>query len=173
MKRYLSKERLKYLYTIPQEKHPERLYVLNHIKDTDSVVYDLGCGRHKTLSRAIGIDIKRCTDIVASIDWLPMIKDESADIIISRHSLEHLLNPIQALGEWERILKSTGKLIIVLPDHEFLDTMDHQISNGKHLHAYTRYSFVDLISILQIWNVVEVETVMEGLSFGVVAEKVF
>ena len=46
------------LLKIPQETHPERLFAAERVKDSDEVVYDMGCGRHKTLSRMIGIDVK-------------------------------------------------------------------------------------------------------------------
>lgn len=158
------------LMKIPQERHPERLFVVNRINDNDKVIYDLGCGRHKTLSRMIGIDTKRVADIRASIDDLPMIKSDTADVVVSRHSLEHLIDPIKALTEWERILKPLGRMIIILPDHEFVDTLDFQMSNGKHLHAYTRHSFMNLMVVMR-FGVIELATVMKGWSFGAVIKK--
>ena len=169
----VSEERLRELgelLKIPQITHPERLFVERRIKDTDKVIYDLGCGRHKTIPRAIGIDIKRVTDIRASIDCLPMIESGTVDVVISRHSLEHLIDPVKALKEWNRILKPFGRMILVIPDHEFVDTMDFQLGNGVHLHAYTRHSLLNLVMVMG-FNVTEVETVISGWTFGMVIEK--
>ena len=170
----ISEERLKELtelLKIPQAEHPERLFAERRIKDTDLVVYDLGCGRHKTIPRAIGVDIKRVTDIRASIDCLPMIKSDSVDAIISRHSLEHLIDPVKALREWHRILKPFGRAILVLPDHEFIDTMDFQLSSGVHLHAYTRASLANLVNALGMFVIEEIATVISGWTFGMVIQK--
>jgi ubiquinone/menaquinone biosynthesis C-methylase UbiE len=48
------------------------------------------------------------------------IKDESADIAVMCQTLEHLINPIQALSEAYRILRSGGYLLVDVPwMHEF------------------------------------------------------
>ena len=170
----ISEERLKELaelLKIPQAEHPERLFAERRIKDTDLVVYDLGCGRHKTIPRAIGVDIKRVTDIRASIDCLPMIECGTVDVVISRHSLEHLIDPVKALREWYRILKPFGRIILVLPDHEFIDTMDYRTGNGVHLHAYTRSSLANLVDALGLFVILEDATVISGWTFGMVIEK--
>jgi len=164
-------EELWELLKIPQEIHPERLFVADRIQDEDEIIYDLGCGRHKTVMRAVGVDIKRVTDVRASIDNLPMIESGTVDVVISRHSLEHLIDPVKALREWHRILKPFGRIILVLPDHEFIDTMDFQMGNGVHLHAYTRYSLTNLINTLELFVILEVTTVINGWTFGMVIKK--
>lgn len=162
---------LEVLLKLRQHSHPERLFVAELIREEDKVIYDLGCGGHKTLKRAIGVDIRRVTDIRASIDDMPMIASNSADIIISRHSLEHLIDPVKALVEWRRILTINGKMIVVLPDHEFVDTMDFRISSGVHLHAYTRQSFANLVLSLGQCVVTDTTTVIKGWSFGAIVER--
>ena len=47
-------------------------------------------------------------------------EDESFDYIISSDSLEHLEYDVGALTEWNRVLKSTGELIIFVPAFNFL-----------------------------------------------------
>lgn len=54
---------------------------------------------------------------------LSMIADESYDFLLSCHSLEHMANPLKALGEWMRILKHGAYLLIVVPDKRC--TFDH------------------------------------------------
>ena len=52
------------------------------------------------------------------------IADHSYDFVLSSHSLEHIANPVKALGEWMRIIKPGGAFIVVLPDYRL--TFDHR-----------------------------------------------
>jgi len=157
-------------FNLDQRTHPERLWVMTQLENyVGKVILDLGCGRHKTIPEAIGIDIEPVADIQSDISKINF-PDNMADFVISRHSLEHLIDPIVALKEWHRVLKVGGRLIIVLPDHEFVDTMSREVSGGKHLHAYTRQSFLNLLETTP-FKVIKVETVMDDWSFGLVLEK--
>lgn len=64
---------------------------------------------------------------------LSTIPSDYFDIILSCHSLEHIANPIKALKEWKRVLKSNGYILLILPAHKY--TFDHQrpITKIKHL----------------------------------------
>jgi ubiquinone/menaquinone biosynthesis C-methylase UbiE len=44
------------------------------------------------------------------------VKDEHYDFVFSSHSLEHIANPLKAISEWLRIVKSGGYIIIVVPE---------------------------------------------------------
>lgn len=55
---------------------------------------------------------------------LSTITNGSYDFVLSSHNLEHLANPVKALTEWHRILRASGALILVLPDHR--KTFDHR-----------------------------------------------
>ena len=100
--------------------HPERLWALAGVKDhygkniKDKIVLDLGCGKHKTESHFIGVDMAPLAgiDCSAPLDCLPF-SDGYADAIISRHSLEHMLNPAKTIKEWLRVLKTDGVIIII------------------------------------------------------------
>ena len=166
--RYLDMDFVNKMFNLEQDSHPEKLFTLANV--SGETIYDLGCGNHKTLSKAIGVDIIP-TDIVSSIDDLPMIKSDSADTIISRHSLEHLTDIKKALGEWRRILKSDGKIVFILPDDEFINTLDPILSNGAHKHAFTRDSFRKLIESIPGLYIDSLETVVEGWSFGGIIKK--
>lgn len=168
MSRLPSQEFLNKMFSLSQETHPERLFVLDKMGDTTGkVIYDMGCGRHKTVPNAIGVDIMPVTDIHADISDLPMIHSGTADIIISRHSLEHVIDPIKTLCEWKRILRPNGRIIIILPDFEAMDTMHPVLSGGLHLHAYTKNSFERMVGHIQDLNfIVGVKDVVPGWSFG-------
>jgi SAM-dependent methyltransferase len=61
------------------------------------------------------------------------IHDESYDFVLSSNSLEHVANPLKALRESHRVLRSSGALVIVLPAKE--GTFDHRrpITSFDHL----------------------------------------
>lgn len=157
------------MFALPQETHPERLWVQKNLEA--GITYDLGCGKHKTIITAIGVDIESGTDIQASIDELPMVQDEVADMIISRHSLEHMKDTVKTLNEWRRILKPGGKIIIILPDHEVIDTLNPTLSHGKHFHAFTRDSFRKVVETVPELYIEKLETVVPGWSFGGIIRK--
>lgn len=177
----LEMERVRKNFSLKQETHPERLWVIGQMGDIDLLkekkILDLGCGGHKTINytdSCIGIDVNpNCgADIVHSIDTLKEFEDNSVDFIISRHSLEHLIDPVKALKEWHRVLKLGGKMIIVLPDYEAIDTMSDVLSCGEHLHAYTRDSFLNLLfSVFTGICIDKFTTVIDGWSFGFVVTK--
>ncbi|MGD0470961.1 MAG: methyltransferase domain-containing protein [Terriglobales bacterium] len=52
------------------------------------------------------------------------IPDQTYDFLLSSHNLEHFANPVKALREWHRVLKSDGALILVLP--YYLGTFDRR-----------------------------------------------
>ena len=64
---------------------------------------------------------------------LGMIPDESYDFLLSCHSLEHIANPLKAMGEWLRIMKHGAYLLIIVPDKRY--TFDHlrPITSFDHL----------------------------------------
>jgi len=154
----------------PQEIHPERLWVEHNLCDftLDSLrILDLGCGTHKTRPWFIGVDILPGADYQCSIDHLPF-QDRSIDKIVSRHSLEHVLDPIKALREWRRVLRPEGKVVIVLPDEGSVPTMQPALSGGMHLHAYDMASFRNLIESTGMFTIEKLEIVLEDWSFGAV-----
>jgi len=61
------------------------------------------------------------------------IASASYDFVLSSHALEHMANPLRALSEWIRVLKSTGLLVLVLPHRD--GTFDHRrpVTSLAHL----------------------------------------
>lgn len=81
----------------------------NTIKEGQS--YDTG-------SKKIGYQY-----IVDGMD-LSVMPDATYDFILSSHSLEHFANPLKALSEWLRIIKTGGAIVLALPDPRY--TFDHK-----------------------------------------------
>jgi SAM-dependent methyltransferase len=65
---------------------------------------------------------------------LSAVPDKSRDFVLSSHNLEHFANPVKALKEWQRTLKPTGSLILVLPNYR--KTFDHRRTPTpvSHMH---------------------------------------
>ena len=83
----------------------------------------LGCGK-RYIPGYTHIDVVEYNhiDIVNSIDRLPMIENNSCDVIYTCHVLEHFHRKIvgEVLKEWMRILKPDGILRISVPDMQSL-----------------------------------------------------
>jgi len=61
------------------------------------------------------------------------IDSESYDFVISSHLIEHVANPLKAMYEWKRVLRTNGIIITVAPHKE--QTFDHRrpITTLNHL----------------------------------------
>jgi predicted SAM-dependent methyltransferase len=89
----------------------------------------LGSGRH-SWPNAVNVDYDERADIVGPVDRLPTFEDESVDEIYAIHLFEHLerLKIGEALGEWRRVLKKGGKLILEMP---CLDKIAQMLVEGE------------------------------------------
>jgi predicted SAM-dependent methyltransferase len=81
----------------------------------------LGCGP-RFIPGFVHIDILKHprVDVVAAVDDLFMIPDNSADLIYACHVLEHFNRTRRGrvLQEWRRVLKPGGVLRVAVPDFE-------------------------------------------------------
>jgi hypothetical protein len=75
-------------------------------------------GRDKNFPELIGSPRGPEADwnIDLNVDGLAPIPDNSLDVVIACHVIEHLANPIAALRECERVLRPQGRLVLVVPD---------------------------------------------------------
>jgi SAM-dependent methyltransferase len=64
------------------------------------------------------------TTIFCDGSALVSVPDDSYDLVLSAHNLEHFANPVKALKEWKRVLSPAGILVLVLPHYK--ETFDHQ-----------------------------------------------
>jgi len=114
-------------------------------------------------------EIRRCgkalpVDIVANGDALPVL-DGSQDFVISSHVIEHFPNPIKALLEWNRVIRTGGVIFMIIPhkDRTFdqgasCTTLEHLISDyrnnettvnqesGRHDHCWLPGDITQLIN---------------------------
>ena len=85
---------------------------------------------------------------------LSRLPAERYDFVLSSNNLEHIANPLQAVGEWLRVLRPGGHLLLVLPRRE--SNFDHrrEITPFGHLlgdfeAGMTEHDLTHLAEILE------------------------
>jgi len=58
---------------------------------------------------------------------------ETYDFLLSSHTIEHIANPIKALREWVRVVKTGGTLVLIVPHHDNLFDHRRPITTLEHL----------------------------------------
>ena len=76
---------------------------------------------------------KRGTQFIADATDLTQIASNSYDFLLSSNCLEHIANPIKALLEWKRIIRTAGVIILVLPN---------KFSNFDHNRPFTSFEHI-------------------------------
>ena len=56
--------------------------------------------------------------IICEASDLRPVPDAHYECVLASHCLEHVANPLRALGEWKRVLKDDGVLLLVLPHRD-------------------------------------------------------
>lgn len=115
------------------------------IIEPKDVVLDFGCGGGFLLMnlpgrRKLGIEINTAAAAVAVANGVDVfskisgIQDESVDVIVSNHCLEHVSNPMETLKELRTKLRKGGRVMFVIPCETVHDRYD-----PRHLdhHLYT------------------------------------
>lgn len=95
-------------------------------------------------NKRFGSDDRRY--IHASATEIPLA-DHSTDTVVSLETLEHLLEPSDALKEFKRILKPDGVLVGSVPSKYFDDRAEDVYGkNPYHVTRFTHASLVELLS---------------------------
>jgi SAM-dependent methyltransferase len=132
----------------------QSLYFRPYCDETRRVL-DFGCGdgtilRSLAAREKIGVEINPvCRDFIEQrnvsasprirvIDSLPNVPVNWADVGISNHSLEHVVNPLQILSDLHRALRPGGVLIVVTPYDDWR-SHGHKtwVSSDKDHHLFT------------------------------------
>lgn len=144
-------------------------------------VLELGCGFRKTVPHAIGVDMNEHGDEIPHVPGGECVSDVKADVskplpfpplsqdtIIARHILEHCLNSIQTLRNWNKVLKMGGRMIIAVPNHEIINTIP---LNPEHVVAFTPVSLKTLAEVCG-FKQISMQDPHNGISFVTCFEKV-
>lgn len=145
-------------------------------------VLDLGCGSNKTIPEAIGVDMvpkdevigtlstnpKSSADVTADVSQPLPFDDNSVDTIIARHVLEHLLDHIQSLVNWIKVLRPGGRLLLAVPNQDLISSIPMNI---EHVHAFNPQSMHTLLTALGL-KVITIADANNRISLIAVAEKI-
>lgn len=71
--------------------------------------------------------------VIDDAERLSKFEDASQDFIVACHVLEHLENPIGALGSFFRVLKPGGKLILAIPDKRYTRDAGRMLTSFEHV----------------------------------------
>ncbi len=121
-------------------------------------VLDLGSGGgsfdySSTGSGVVAVDIAfpaqlqgALGQVCASSSALPL-KDESVELVVSNHTLEHFVELDRALTEINRVLKKEGALWVAVPDSSCLDDILYRwvFEGGGHVNPFTLASLVSIV----------------------------
>lgn len=133
-----------------------------YVKAGDTVFeYGVGWGWNLgalKCARKIGFDIAEAVRDKVKGQGIEFIApaelaDSSVDVVICHHTLEHLSEPVAALGEMRRILKPGGKLLLFVP-FERESKYCHFDPNEPNHHLYS-------------WNVQTLCNLVEECGFKV------
>jgi ADP-heptose:LPS heptosyltransferase len=110
---------------------------------------DVGCGYHKIVSKAIGVDHGGKADINCDISQgLSIFADNFFDYIFSSHCLEDMLFPQVALRDWWSKIKVGGHLILYLPHKDYYPNVGTVGCNVEHKNDFCPD---DIIGMLKGW----------------------
>lgn len=147
----------------------------------EGTVLELGCGNQKTITASVGVDrvpkgetiphIGKISvaDIVADVSGNLPIPDQSYDNVIARHILEHCLDSVKTLKEWNRVIKTGGQLIVAVPNENVGKGIP---MNPEHVHGFTPESLRSLMELCGFKESIWIDP-KNGVSFVGFYEKVF
>lgn len=72
-------------------------------------------------------------NVVSDGHELGRIPDGAFDFVVASHVIEHLHNPLRALLEWRRVLRSQGRVLCVVPDGRFTFDAGRPFTSVEHL----------------------------------------
>lgn len=92
---------------------------------------DIGCGRDKITPDALGFDRRQApeVDVVGDASVAMPYADGQFDFVYSSHALEDMTDTTAVLGEWVRILRKGGHLIVQVPHPQH-----YKGFNADHVH---------------------------------------
>jgi len=143
-------------------------FKFNSFITMNDTVLDFGCGGGYILSnlsckKKVGIELNEVARLEASEKGIEVYKysieiaDNSCDVIISNHVLEHTLNPYEELKALCPKLKDTGKIVFVVPNEKKKKWNSNDIN--KHLYTWSEINIGNLFDVAG-YNVISVKEII-------------
>ena len=126
----------------------------------NSDVLDFGCGggyllkNINTFGKKVGVEINPIAREMAEqngiycVDDIKKIEENSIDVVITNHALEHVDNPIEIIQEFKRVVRNNGIIVIVVP-HEISSELKPYDIN-MHLYTWSPQNLYNLLTICGI-----------------------
>ncbi|MGB8511007.1 MAG: methyltransferase domain-containing protein [Pyrinomonadaceae bacterium] len=73
------------------------------------------------------------TDIIDDGEHLSNVNAESQDFVIANHFIEHCQNPLDALSNMFRVLRTGGVLYMAIPDKRYTFDADRAVTSIEHV----------------------------------------
>lgn len=136
------------------------IFLLDAKQHVKGVVYDLGCGDGfykdwllESADSYIGVDWASSlhetnADIVCDLNKPLPIQENSADVVFTLSTMEHLYDPKQFLTECRRILREGGTLILQVPFMWWVHEAPHDY------YRYTNYGLSFLLEQAGFKNII-------------------
>lgn len=138
---------------VPKTNFPDDLieYLIRRCQLSPSSLLDVGCGRGDfsgAWSRwgfvVVGVDLNCDPPCDVELDPLP-ICDESFDVVFQKSVIEHVRDPSLMLSEMRRVLRKSGKLILMCPD--WRTYMKIFYDDYTHVRPYDRVSLKRVLEV--------------------------
>jgi len=114
--------------------------------NAEDVCLDFGCGGGSILAnldvrQRVGVEpnmvprelaLSRGVEVVSA---LHQVEDESVDVVISNHALEHCREPFQELSGMRRVLRPGGRMVLILPLEDWRRSRRYR-GNDRNRHLY-------------------------------------
>lgn len=139
-----------------------------YVNNQDTVL-DFGCGGGYILSnllckRKIGVEINDSARLDAEANKIEVFKaiidvpDDTCDLIISHHALEHTENPFEVIKQLLPKLKVDGKVVFIIPNEKKKKWNPNDIN--KHLYTWAEinignlfdFAGYDVLSVKEIYH---------------------
>lgn len=153
-------------HTVRQHDLETREMVINSIiRGSIGLGLDIGSSARPIVNWCETLDMDREANPTYVRDAINTeLANETYDWITALHILEHLDNTIDALKEWKRILKTGGKIGIVVPHGEGVDAKDLGDSSLTHRTLFTEKTlglFLEHVG----FKILELKTVPRPLAY--------
>ena len=119
-------------------------------------VFDFGCGIGQSIalvSGACGWDLSRESREISRARGLTIFENltdvpsDTFDLVFSRHTLEHVPDPLRYLEDARRFAGQDGRLRLVLPGRERATVTTDVDAVNLHLYCWTPQTIVNLLHV--------------------------